>query len=191
MLYGNKIEVWVRDLTLANSSADVSYDLRLELPDENLEAKVKLEHEYIIIDSELDLCEFDSIYGINNWLLEADCSTDDLKILCKIYDFKTAMEIIESGDYHIHCFEDETSTWNCGNGVSYTDWWIGYFLHEECGWRFDWERLSEKEERLHGDWFREKIAEMEDYIDYEHLYTQAQTEGLNEVEYNGKSYLVW
>lgn len=191
MLYGNKIEVWVRDLTIANSVSDVSSDLRLELPDENLEAKLNNRHEYMIIDSELDLNEFDSVYEINNWLFEADCSTEDLKILCKLYDFKSATKIIDSGDYQIHCFEDETSTWNCGNGVLPDDWWYGYYLHEECGWRFDWERLSEKEERLHGDWFREKIEEMEDYINYEHLYTQAQTEGLHEVEYNGKHYFIF
>ena len=188
MVFGKKIEVWVRDLTLSHSAADVSSDLRLELPDENLGAKLTKEHEYIIIESELGFDEYTSVYEINEWLLEQDCDTVDLRILSKTYLWNEVMRKIENDEFQILDFDAETETYNCVCGVVFDEWWIGYVLHEN-GMMFEWE--IDLINLLGYDKAKEIVADMEDDLRYDNLCATAECEGVRRVCYNGNHYLVW
>lgn len=124
--------------------------------------------EWIIVDSPIGE-ELTNIMELNEVLLEKDETT--LKILDAAgYLF----EEIKHGEFLIIDFDTETSQWNCGNGVIADDWWKGYLLHSLGYLNFPFTYTSD----------------MEDWVNFDKLWIQANSEGWRETDVNVGSFLL-
>lgn len=170
-----KITIWVRNLTKDK-------DMKLELPMEHdkLIKYFNPNDEYIIIDSErIDVGEYESIYRLNNFLLECKengVSFEDLYILSRIMYFHEVVEKVENGSYIIVDFDAETSDWCCGRGGDITSAFDkGMCLYD-------------------GGYYSPFDFEMTDsihcWIDWEDVWRDANTHGWQTVTIDDNGYLV-
>ena len=165
------MEVVIRNLTKDNGK-DFDNDFSITLPMDTNKLKDFLgSDEWIIVDCPIGE-ELTNICDINDILSSTDEET--VRILSTAYWFHEVVEIIENDSYVIVNFDEETSLYNGGNGVYHSDWWKGYILRELGYVSFPFEYKKE----------------MEDYLKFEQLWYTAESEGWEEVSYNGKTYLV-
>lgn len=162
------MEITIRNIT-KDTMVDFNNDHTIQLPmhEEDLR-KLLGNDEWIIVDSPIGE-ELTNITELNNLLSEKD--EELLKILQSAgYLF----EEIKNGEFTIVDFDSETCQWNCGNGVSADDWWKGYLLHDLGYVKFPFQYTEE----------------MEDWVRFEELWTQANCEGWRETIINNATYLV-
>lgn len=164
------MEIWVRNITKDNM-VDFRNDHRLILPmDEGKLTEFLGNDEWIIIDSPVgeELTDIRKLNEVIN-----DYGEDNLKILSSTYLF-SELEWKTIDDFMIVDFDAATSGWGCGYGVPCDDYWRGFVLFKEgyVNLPFDY------------------TEDMEDWIQWENLWTQAETEGWRHVGFNGNDYLV-
>lgn len=166
-------EYWfnIKDITVNNY-------LDIQLPVEDLsELRLNPNHEYLFCDGDIDFPEYISVKEMNEFLLLADetLSKKDLQILFSTYLFNEIQYALKNGnEFTIIDFDSETSQWNNGNGVIANDWWKGYLLHDLGYISFPFEYKEE----------------MEDYVRFECLWTEANCDGWREVSIDNHTYLV-
>lgn len=163
-------EVWIRDLTVDND-----FCLLLPMQEYALEEKLNRNHEYIIIDITLNCGEYENIYELNRILIEWDqCGIDNdtIEILQHVFTWNEMVEHIENDWYAIVDLDAETSSCVCSNGEK-----KGLCLHELGYMQLPFEDKYSKE--------------MEDWIDWEQLWTEAECNGWVEVNINYHTYLVY
>lgn len=170
--------VVLRDLTIANGSADVDADIS----GNPLKLQLNPEHEYMIIDHSdvLDPKEFTSLDDIKiilNAAEEAGLSENDLRILSRVYLFSEILDAAKSDFENVEIinFDQETSTWNNGNGVSATDENLGRVLYEYSGYNSFGCEIPE---------------ELMDYIHFEQNWISAEAEGYRSVSVLFTDYIV-
>lgn len=172
------MKIWVRNLT-----KNLEKSLTLPMDGEELK-KVLGKDEWIILDSESALRpdEMDSITELNDFLNECKelgVCDDVLGILSVPFLYCEVMEMIRAESWTIINFDNETGTWDYGNGGNFwDDSDKGRVLHDCEYVQFDWERKYPI------------VEEMEDDIEWENLWTTAQCLGWREVTYKGYHYLV-
>ena len=83
-------------------------------------------------------------------------------------------EEIKSGEFTIVDFDGETQSYNCGNGVICDDWWKGFVLHDLGYVSFPFTYTED----------------MEDYVRFESLWTDANCNGWRECTVSNNTYLV-
>ena len=168
------MRVILRNITKDNMK-DFSNDQIVYFPMEEDDLKNLLGNdEWIIVDSPIGN-ELTNILGLNQLLTEKE--EDMIKILQAAgYLF----EEIKNHEFAIVDFDSETSQWNTGNGVVCDDWWKGYVLHKLGYVRFPFHYTDE----------------MEDWVRFDTLWTQAEAEGWRDATVNifsklvSKTYLV-
>jgi len=171
------MEITIRNITKDN---DVSINLPMET--EKL-TNLLGNDEWIIIDcpadcsymgsyAELtDIMKLNEIVRLYHIVFIDEYADDMLQMLCKTYYLN---EVENPCDVIIIDFDAETETWGCGNGVPFTDEWKGLLLFTLGLAALPFPYTSE----------------MEDWINWEMLWNQAETEGWREVYYNGNHYIV-
>lgn len=161
----------IKDITVDNY-------LDIQLPVEDLsELRLNPNHEYLFCDGDIDFPEYISIKEMNEFLLLADEQyyKEDLKILFAAdYLLDEVKYGLEHDGFTIIDFDNETSQWNCENGVIADDWWKGYLLHYMEYVKFPFECKEE----------------MEGYVKFENLWTEANCDGWREVSIDYHTYLV-
>lgn len=168
------MRVILRNITKDNMK-DFNYDHQVNLPMDEEDLKELLGNdEWIIVDSPVG-DELTNILELNHLLMEKE--EDTIKILQAAgYLF----EEIKNHEFVIVDFDNETSQWNSGNGVVCDNWWKGYVLHNLGYVSFPFQYTDE----------------MEDWVRFDMLWTQAETEGWRDVTVNifsklvSKTYLV-
>ena len=162
------MEITIRNIT-KDTMVDFNNDHTIQLPMNKEDLRKLLgDDEWIIVDSPIGE-ELTNITELNNLLSEKDEET--LKILQSVgYLF----EEIKNGEFTIVDFDSETSQWNYGCGIYADEWWKGYLLHYLGYIHFPFEYTEE----------------MEDWVKFESLWEQADTEGWRTTRYNNTTYLV-
>lgn len=143
------------------------HEINLPMTEEDLKTLLGSD-EWIIVDSPIG-DEFTNIMEINHLLMEKDEET--IRILQAAgYLF----EEIKIREFTIINFDDETSQWNAGNGVICDDWWKGRLLFELGYAEFPFKYVDI----------------MEDWVRFDALWTQANSEDWREVTINTVSPLL-
>lgn len=164
------MEVWVRNITKDNM-VDFNNDYCLNLPMEPEKLTEFLGNdEWIIINSPVgeELTDIQKLNEIVN-----DFGVDNLEILSKTYLF-SELEGKTIDDFTIVDFDAATTGWGSGYGVPCDDYWRGFVLFQEGLVQLPFPYTSE----------------MEDWIQWEYLWTQAETEDWRHIYCNGNDYLV-
>jgi hypothetical protein len=163
------MEITIRNIT-KDTMIDFNNDHTIMLPmdEDKLQAFLKND-EWIIVDSQIGE-EFDSIIEINRLLTEFDYDT--LMILSSIYSFADIKGKTED-DFAVVDFDGLTAKWYGGSG-GFSESDKGQVLFEEGYISLPFEYKEE----------------MEDYIRWENLWTEAQCNGWVDLSYNGNTYLV-
>lgn len=168
-----KIQVWLENLTGWEHE-------RIYLPVSNVNDILKPNCEYIITDCQiLNPDELDSIHELNDFLNgceENGIDEETLMILSATYLYHEVIEMVVDGTYTIVDFDGETAHWNCGRGGDFTNAHDkGMCVHEYGYYNpFDFEMTDD----------------IHDWIDWESVWRNAETEDWREVCVNGKHYLV-
>ena len=162
------MEITIRNITKDNMR-DFSNDHTINLPmDEEKLRSMLGNDEWIIVDSPVG-DELTNITELNDLLSEK--SEETLRILQSAgYLF----DEIKNGEFTIVDFDSETSQWNYGYGIYADEWWKGYLLHHLGYMEFPFEYTEE----------------MEDWVKFEELWAQADSEGWRATRYNNTTYLV-
>lgn len=162
------MEITIRNIT-KDTMMDFNNDFTINLPmEENKLLEFLGSDEWIIVDAPIGE-ELTNIMELNEILTEKEEET--IKILESAgYLF----EEIKSGEFTIIDFDGETQSYNCGNGVVNDDWWKGFVLHDLGYVSFPFTYTEE----------------MEDYVRFDALWTQAYCEGWRECTVNNNTYLV-
>ena len=162
------MEIVIRNIT-KDTMKDFSNDHTIKLPMQEDKLQQFLgDDEWIIIDSPIGE-ELTNIMELNQMVTENDEMS--LRIL---HSAGYLLEEIKNGVFTIVDFDSETSQWNGRNGVFSDDWWKGYLLHDLGYVSFPFEYTQE----------------MEDWVRFECLWTQANCEGWREVRCGNRTYLV-
>ena len=168
------MEVWIRNIT-KDTMVDFDNDHCINLPIEEGKLNNLLgDDEWIIVDSPVgeELTNIKKLNEIIQTYNEVFSDGDEiLQMLCKTY---LLSEIEDPYDVIIINFDEETETWCCGNGAPYTDEYKGLLLHSLGLIALPFQYTEE----------------MEDWINWEMLWNQAETEGWREVYFKGNHYLV-
>ena len=167
------MDVTIRNITKDNMR-DFSNDHTISLPMEEEKLRSLLgDDEWIIVDSPVGE-ELTSIAGLNELLTEIE--EDDLMVLSQTYTFDEIVDCVENGrEFSIINFNEETACYNGGIGGIYPDEeWKGRIMFETgyMGVPFEY------------------TPEMEDYINWDRIWTEAECDGWREVEYKSETYLV-
>ena len=171
------MRVWIRNLT-----KDIDKEIELPVEEKELDKILNPNDEYIIIDYDAKVLspgQYDSIDELNNFLLE--CKEDGIEeetlgILSRVLLYNEVIEHVRNGNYTIVDFDDITSGWNYGYGGDFTsDYDKGLALHE-YGYPLPFEGLYDES--------------MEDWIEWDKLWTDASCSGWHEVIFNDGCYLV-
>ena len=162
------MKITIRNITKDNMK-DFRNDHTITLPMEETALKMFLgSDEWIIVDAPIGE-ELTNIMELNEILTEKEEET--IKILQSAgYLF----EEIKSGEFTIIDFDGETQSYNCGNGVICDDWWKGFVLHDLGYVSFPFAYTED----------------MEDYVRFESLWTDANCNGWRECTVNNNTYLV-
>lgn len=167
------MEITIRNIT-KDTMLDFNNDHTINLPIEEGKLKALLgDDEWIIVDSPVgeeltNITKLNEIVKTYNEIFNGD---EMLEILCKTYLLR---EIENPYDIIVINFDDETETWCCGSGAPFTDEYKGLLLHSLGLMALPFPYTEE----------------MEDWIKWEMLWNQAETEGWREVYYNGNHYLL-
>ena len=165
------MEIEIRNIT-KDTMRDFNNDHSLQLPmnEEQLHSLLGND-EWIIVDSPVG-DEFTDITKLNSLLGKID--EESLLILSQVYLFHEIEEMVGKNSYIIVDFDAVTSQYHCGYGVSATDWWKGFVLFDNGYVTLPFEYKGE----------------MEDYIDWETVWAEANYNGWQTVKFKGKTYLV-
>lgn len=167
------MEVVIRNITKDNL-CDFSNDHVISLPmkEERLRSLLG-DDEWIIVDSPVG-GEMTSIVKLNELLTEIE--EDDLMVLSQAYLLDEIIDCVENErEFSIINFNEEVACYKCGIGGIYPDEeWKGRIMFESGYVRFPFEYTPE----------------MEDYINWGGLWTEAECDGWREVEYRSETYLV-
>lgn len=167
------MEVIIRNITKDNL-CDFSNDHVISLPmkEERLRSLLG-DDEWIIVDSPVG-GEMTSIVKLNELLTEIE--EDDLMVLSQAYLLDEIIDCVENErEFSIINFNEEVACYKCGIGGIYPDEeWKGRIMFESGYVRFPFEYTPE----------------MEDYINWDRLWTEAECDGWREVEYRSETYLV-
>lgn len=167
------MEVIIRNITKDNLR-DFSNDHVISLPmsEEKLRSMLG-DDEWIIMDSPVG-GEMTSIVKLNELLTEIE--EDDLMVLSQAYLLDEIIDCVENErEFLIINFNEEVACYKCGIGGIYPDEeWKGRIMFESGYVRFPFEYTPE----------------MEDYINWDRLWTEAECDGWREVEYRSETYLV-
>lgn len=167
------MEVVIRNITKDNL-CDFSNDHVISLPmkEERLRSLLG-DDEWIIVDSPVG-GETTSIVKLNELLTEIE--EDDLMVLSQAYLLDEIIDCVENErEFSIINFNEEVACYKCGIGGIYPDEeWKGRIMFESGYVRFPFEYTPE----------------MEDYINWDRLWTEAEYDGWREVEYRSETYLV-
>ena len=167
------MEVVIRNITKDNL-CDFSNDHVISLPmkEERLRSLLG-DDEWIIVDSPVGE-EMTSIVKLNELLTEIE--EDDLMVLSQAYLLDEIIDCVENErEFSIINFNEEVACYKCGIGGIYPDEeWKGRVMFETGYVGFPFEYTSE----------------MEDYINWDTLWTEAECDGWREVEYKSEIYLV-
>ena len=169
------MKVLVRNLT-----KNIEFSVELPMDERELDKVLNPDDEYIIVDSEiLNVGEYDSIDELNGFLFdckENGISLEDLEVLSATYLYNEVLEMVNNQTYCIVDFDTETHGWNYGNGGDFTsDFDKGMCLFD-CGYYNPFN--FEVTEHIH------------DWIDWESVWRNANTEGWRAVRVHGTGYLV-
>ena len=171
------MRVWIRNLT-----KDIDKEIILPMTEEELDKVLNPNDEYIIIDYDANVLspgQYDSIDELNEFLNECKeegIDEETLGVLSRVLLYNEVIEHVRNGNYCIVDFNGETSGWNCGRGGDITsDFDKGLCLFESGYYNpFDFEYKEE----------------MENWIDWESVWINANCEGWHQVSLNGNDYLV-
>ena len=169
------MRITVRDLT-----QNVDFNISLPTESENLRKSLREGHEYIIIDHDgiLRPGELSDINELNDFLIyckENDIDDNTLRILSVTYLYEEVLECVKRDSYTIVDFTSETAEWFCGVGGDYSDnEHLGLCLFSAG----------------YGNLPFPYTEEMEDYIKWEYVWTDAQCTGWRRVIVENKCYLV-
>ena len=162
------MKITIRNIT-KDSGVDFDNDYNIELPKPKEDLNKFLgKDEWIIIDSPVDT---DDIIQLNDMLNKIDEKT--LIILSKTFYLSEIAEKYENAI--ILDYDREISKWQSSESISSSDWWNGYLLHYLGYVKFPFEYTSD----------------MEDYVNFEKLWIEANINGWREVAYNYNNYLVY
>ena len=157
-----------------------SEDLSINLPVNNLNDILNANCEYIIADCEvLEPSEFDSIHELNDFLgrcEENGIAKEDLEILSALYFYNEVKEMVDNQTYMIIDFDAETSSWCNGNGGDFCN------SSDKGMCLFD--------SGMYNPFGFEMTEEIYDWIDWESVWINAETEGWQAVGINRHGYLV-
>jgi len=159
------MRIYLRDIT-------DDKDITRQIPCDNL--NLNPNHEYIIIDGDIDCGEYFSIESLNNFLKETEVDIDTLKILNSTYLWNEVVDMVQNETYVIYDFDAETSTWYGGSGATDTDHNIGQMMYD-----LGYNTLP-----------CEVPKELEDYIEWEHNWSGLESVGWRKTRYNGTTYIV-
>lgn len=168
-----KREIWLKDLTVNRF-----FPVVLPMSPEELEKELKTDHEYVITDGDLDLVEYDSIQKVNEVLLycqEEEIPETELEMLFHMYSLEDVQELVENRCYVFVDFDAETETWNYGNGGDFTSDYDKGMLLYDLG--------------LTDPFETELPPELHDWIQWDSVWTTAETVGWQEVIHKGTHYL--
>lgn len=160
------------NIIIKNLTQNIDREISLPMKKGKIE-KILGKDEWLIVDSPFVHDEFINILELNELLEEID----EMKIfiLAQAFNFKEIKEMIEKENYIIINFDEETASYNNGNGVIFEDWWKGYLLHDLGYMHFPFEYKEE----------------MEDYVCFDKLWVEANCSGWFELYYNGQHYLIY
>lgn len=169
------MKVCIRNLT-----KNVDKEIKLPMDERKLDEILNTNDEYIVINSEiLDVDEYASIDRLNKFLLdckENGISLTDLEVLSKVMYYNEVIDAVENGTYTIIDFDSETFNWNCGNGGNFhNDYDKGMCLYHSVGYKP----------------FNFKVTkDNHDWIDWECVWINANTENWQAVTIDDGNYLV-
>lgn len=171
------MRVWIRNLT-----KNIDKELILPMTEEELNKALNSNDEYIIIDYDAKVLvpgQYDSIDELNEFLNECKeegIDEETLGVLSRVLLYNEVIEHVRNGNYCIVDFNGETSGWDCGRGGDITsDFDKGLCLFESGYYNpFEFEYKEE----------------MENWIDWESVWINANCEGWYQVSLNGNDYLV-
>ena len=166
------IKVWVRDLT-------IDKDIAIMLPEGIKE--LDIDHEYIILDSEsLSIPELENIDSLADFLKKCDelgVDKETLEILSATFMYNEIKEMVEKEELPtIIDFDAETSDWRCGNGGDFTS-------------EFD-KGMAVYDFGYYNPFKFEMTEDIYDWIDWESVWTNAETDGWRAVRVNRTGYLI-
>lgn len=162
------MEITIRNIT-KDTLVDFNNDHTLRFPmEEDKLRKLLSDDEWIIVDSPIGE-ELTNILELNRLLFDKDW--EDIEVL---QSAKYTFEEIQKGEFTIIDFSSETSQWNNGNGVIADEWWKGYLLHDLGYVKFPFEYKEE----------------MEDWVKFEDLWTDADCDGWRETRVDNNTYLI-
>lgn len=165
------MEIVIRNIT-KDTMRDFSNDHSLQLPMNEEQLRSLLGNdEWIIVDSPVGE-ELTDIIKLNRLL--GKINEESLLILSQVYLIHEIEEMAEENSYIIVDFDTVTSQYQCGYGVSATDWWKGFVLFHNGYVTLPFEYKNE----------------MEDYIDWETVWAEANFNGWQTVKFKSKTYLV-
>ena len=172
-----KIKVWVRNLSLRDTERSICLPT---LP-EALWSILDKNHEYIIMESEtLSVDEFESIEALNNFLLkcvELGVTKETLEILSATFLYNEIKEMVEKEELPtIIDFDAETANWRCGDGGDFTS-------------AFD-KGMCLFDSGFYNPFKFEMNDDIYDWIDWESVWINAETEGWRSVRVNRTGYLI-
>ena len=169
------MKVWIRNLT-----KDIEKEINLPMDERELDKVLNPNDEYIILDSEiLKVDEYESIDSLNEFLFvceENGVSLEDLEILSALYFYNEVKEMVNNQTYMIIDFDAETSSWCNGNGGDFCN------SSDKGMCLFD--------SGMYNPFGFEMTEEIYDWIDWESVWINAETEGWQAVGINRHGYLV-
>lgn len=169
------MKVWIRNLTKG-----IDYPIELPMDERELDKILNPNDEYIIIDSEiLDVDEYASIDEVNKLLLmceENRIDEETLGVMSTAFLYNEIKEMIMKEELPIIInFDEETSDWNMYGGEIWNGADKGMCL-------FD------------GGYYNpfnfEVTEDIYDWIDWESVWDNANTDGWHTVKVNDTHYLV-
>lgn len=180
-----KVSCWIRNLTKGTE-----VEIKLPLNATELLKRIPRTDEYIILECDvLDVGEFESIYSINDFLIdckEKEINIRELKILSHVFLFNEIVEKVKDKNYIIVDFDEVTKGWYGGSGG---DLWN----NSHKGMCLFDAKVKDKNGKLKRAYnpFKFYISDdMYDWIDWESVWVNATTEGWNEVSIDYHGYLV-
>lgn len=160
----------IRDLTV-----DKDINLNLPMKEAELDNVLNPEHEYIFVDwnGPLKLTEYSNINEVNEFLLYCkEKSIDEITIeilsecaferFCNETDKESFIKKLENYDYEIIDFDEVTKDWSCASIYDDRDKGLALFI----------EGMN-----LPFNITRELAIEMEDWIRWENLWNESESDG--------------
>lgn len=167
-----EIKVWFRDIT-------IDKDIEIMLPEGIRE--LDIDHEYIILDSEsLDIPELENIDSLAEFLQKCDelgVDKETLEVMSATFLYSEIKEMVEKEELPVIIdFDAETENWYGGNGGDFTSASDKGMCVFDAGY--------------YNPFTFQMDEDIYDWIDWESVWVNAETEGWRAVRVNRTGYLI-